>query len=346
MVIVWGSNHYRLKKISPTDIGLLDPSFNGITFELRQRYGHLMWIPIFPLGKIWVVNKGDGNKYVCPTEIEDRLNAYGFRKSKLSVFAWSWFLIIGIVMLFLYIQGNIQEKKYAAYQEEQKVSSGQALKERVKELTTNDCLFFLNANSTQVPMQVLAVKGDSIRLGGWAHAGQTEPMDDYYERGDEQPYYEKPVSFSFWTSRALLLTGLDMQIASKNGKEVGIQLYNFNQKFWLCKIGAITPPKLAISESEGTTNYYCEIINKGRSVKADSIVAYTNNSSIARWELSKNRDLAHGNKIAVKTNVEGNALLYCSDADGRSYAFKLTNSGSWYIHEQDDADENQVYMHR
>jgi hypothetical protein len=73
MTIVWGHNNFRLKAADPAEIGIFDKELSNYKFELRQKYGHLFWIPFIPLGKFWVIKKPDGKLYHCPPDIEARL---------------------------------------------------------------------------------------------------------------------------------------------------------------------------------------------------------------------------------------------------------------------------------
>ncbi|MES1181432.1 MAG: hypothetical protein ABUL44_01425, partial [Flavobacterium sp.] len=86
MTIVWGHNNFRLKAVAPAELGLINKDLAGVTFELRQKYGHLFWIPFIPLGKFWVVKKADNKLYHCPPEIEMQLQQrYPMRTS-----LWAW----------------------------------------------------------------------------------------------------------------------------------------------------------------------------------------------------------------------------------------------------------------
>lgn len=62
-MIVFGHNNFLLKQISPADIGMAETEeTKGITFEVRQHYFHLFWIPFFSIGKIYVFKRaGSGD---------------------------------------------------------------------------------------------------------------------------------------------------------------------------------------------------------------------------------------------------------------------------------------------
>ncbi len=70
-MIVFGHNNFRIKSITPAQLGLTDESWSGITFEIRQRYFHLFWIPFFSIGKLYGIKKpGDDSLYEMPAEIK------------------------------------------------------------------------------------------------------------------------------------------------------------------------------------------------------------------------------------------------------------------------------------
>ncbi len=69
--IVWGSNHYVLKTLSPAQLGLNPLEFNKYSFQIIQKYFHLFWIPLLPTGVNYIVKKqGLSEKYHAPHDIE------------------------------------------------------------------------------------------------------------------------------------------------------------------------------------------------------------------------------------------------------------------------------------
>src|SRR6478736_4773747 len=116
-MIIYGHNNFNRLTVNPVEIGLFDNSYANITFQLRQRYAHIFWIPIFPLAQLWIVNKGDGKLYECPYEIKQILNER-FGKKGPSVFAFSGLLLVAIIGLFYYVSEKVSsyqsQKNYEA----------------------------------------------------------------------------------------------------------------------------------------------------------------------------------------------------------------------------------------
>jgi hypothetical protein len=70
-MIVYGWNSFVVGKYRPSDIGLDANMDQNVVFERRQKYAHLFWIPVFGIGKIWVLRKrNDGNQYKVNPDVE------------------------------------------------------------------------------------------------------------------------------------------------------------------------------------------------------------------------------------------------------------------------------------
>src|SRR6185436_4766457 len=110
MMIVWGHNNFNLLTVEPSEVGMFGNETAGIRFQLRQKYAHLFWIPIFPLGKMWVVNRGDGKLYHCPAEVELALRERYPKRT--SVFAWSGILLTLAVIVFMWISSSLDNYRY------------------------------------------------------------------------------------------------------------------------------------------------------------------------------------------------------------------------------------------
>jgi hypothetical protein len=75
--IVWGTNHYVLKTLSSSNLGLNPVEFNKYSFQIIQKYFHLFWIPLLPTGVHYVVKKqGLSDKYHAPHEIESLMKQH------------------------------------------------------------------------------------------------------------------------------------------------------------------------------------------------------------------------------------------------------------------------------
>jgi|GEM_PF-2344991 len=170
-MIIYGHNNFNRLTVNPTEIGLFDNSYANITFQLRQRYAHIFWIPIFPLAQVWIVNKGDGKLYECPFEIRQILNER-FAKKGPSVFAFSGLLLVAIIGLFYYISEKVSSYQSQKNYEARIEKEGQDATAQVNTLHANEFLIFSSKakdesyfSSEGTVMKVLDVNGDAVTLG-------------------------------------------------------------------------------------------------------------------------------------------------------------------------------------
>src|SRR5262245_46796849 len=118
MTILFGWNTYRLKAVSPLELGLQTKEQTDIILEYRQRYFHLFFIPIFPIGRFWAVRK-DGKLYHTPPELEQAL--YHIRTNwKHGLWAWTGPLLGIAIWIFVSISNNLEEKAYQNRMEKNK----------------------------------------------------------------------------------------------------------------------------------------------------------------------------------------------------------------------------------
>lgn len=110
MTILYGWNSYILKRLTPEQLGATyDPS-NTLTVEYRQKYAHLFFIPLFPIGRFWAVRTG-GKLYEPSAELLQALN--GMRvDTKQWVWAWTGPLLGLIIFIFASISEKIQSRAY------------------------------------------------------------------------------------------------------------------------------------------------------------------------------------------------------------------------------------------
>jgi hypothetical protein len=109
MTILYGWNTYLLKTISLEQLGI-PAQQAGTSFEYRQKYFHLFFIPFFPLGRFWAVRQG-GKLYHPNPELEQVLN--GLRPGvKHGIWAWSGPLLGIACWLIISLSNNMEEKAH------------------------------------------------------------------------------------------------------------------------------------------------------------------------------------------------------------------------------------------
>jgi hypothetical protein len=104
MIFFYGRNSFKVKTVQLSEIGIHSEVPGVVQFELRQQYGHLYWIPMFPMGSQWCVRKTDNKLYEVNSELLPTLNALPRRK--LGWLAFAGPIIIGLVLLYFKIFGS------------------------------------------------------------------------------------------------------------------------------------------------------------------------------------------------------------------------------------------------
>lgn len=95
MIFIWGQKTYCRKSVNPADIGypsVID-NIQVTKFELTQRYGHLYWIPLFPMGVQWHARARDGKLYTISPAIEQQLKQVPYSSYSV-LFALAWPILI------------------------------------------------------------------------------------------------------------------------------------------------------------------------------------------------------------------------------------------------------------
>jgi hypothetical protein len=80
-MIIYGTNRYALKVVKPEELGFTGDTQGIRQFELIQRYAHIFWIPIFPIGQTWCARKTDNKLYHLNGALEDQLKNIPYSKT-------------------------------------------------------------------------------------------------------------------------------------------------------------------------------------------------------------------------------------------------------------------------
>jgi hypothetical protein len=334
MMIVWGHNSFRLKKVAPFEVGLLDTSFNNMHFELRQRYGHLFWIPIFPIGQKWVVRKADNKMYEITPELSAHLiMAY---PHKVSIWAFTGPLLVLAGMFLFSISEKLSPRRYATHLEESYETNAKQLGERVNQLRPNDYLLVsvkepgkIHYTANKYPLKVLRVNGENIVLGNLAWSFSGAKSVDFDKDIARIEMDNAGVADTFTISKQQLKKAICAN-RSKENEFAGIAIKDFvtEGSCLLRDVMHIEGPQLSSVHLKGIENdgTYFEIVNMGFPGKADSVVSETPE---VVWQLSKKRDLDFMDTIALRADGGvGDAFLYCTDAQKKRYKYHVERLGT------------------
>lgn len=160
--IIYGRHHYCRKIVKPQDLGILAPLGNIEHFEYTQRYGHLYWIPLFPIGAAWHARGKDNKLYEINAALLSHLS--GIRSSWYSLLIAFLGPILGFGGWGIYCAKEAyQEHEYKVYRE---AEDAREYKERIDYIThpaINDYYCFHN-ESRDEHAKVLAFNDTAIKL--------------------------------------------------------------------------------------------------------------------------------------------------------------------------------------
>jgi len=108
MTIVFGWNSYCSKSVYLSELGILNKDQQDLKLEYRQKYFHLFYIPVFPIGSFWGV-KRDGKWYAIKPELAQSLD--NVKPSwKNGIWAWSAPLLGIAVWIIFSISQSMEER--------------------------------------------------------------------------------------------------------------------------------------------------------------------------------------------------------------------------------------------
>jgi hypothetical protein len=103
-MILYGWNNYLLKSVQPHELGVYKNEVADIQIQYRQKYFHLFFIPVFPLGRFWAIRQG-GKLYEPSPEMRVALGSVDV-KTKHTLWAWSGiFLVLGAMFIYNISEG-------------------------------------------------------------------------------------------------------------------------------------------------------------------------------------------------------------------------------------------------
>lgn len=328
MPIVFGYGHFNLRTINPVEIGIIDNAAAGIKFQLKQKYGHIFWIPFIPLGQKWTINKGDGKMYVCPPDLAYQLeNRF---PGKTSPYAFSGLILIVLGIVIFSISEKIDSYQSKKRYETSFAADAQNLISGISDIRAGQFLLF-NARKgsdgyydwNKIPMKVMHVNGEQVQLGSYS----TDVASAKFASENEEIIktdLENNIIDSFVISKEALKKAVVPEAnANKNFAGVAVREFSADAVFKLTDIRNLQGPLLSENlQAAGKSKQYFEIVNKGYPVVADSIIGKTTG---VNWQLSKKHYLGNNENIAVKTDGKGQATLFCSDADKNVFRFEVNN---------------------
>jgi len=114
-MILYGWNNYVLKTVEPHEIGISQNAGSNVQIQYRQKYFHLFFIPVFPIGKFWAIKQG-GQLYQPSGEMQQALVGIDV-KTKNKIWAWTGLLLLGAGLLFYNVSEKLESSNNAKRRE-------------------------------------------------------------------------------------------------------------------------------------------------------------------------------------------------------------------------------------
>ncbi|HAS46833.1 MAG TPA: hypothetical protein DCS93_40485 [Microscillaceae bacterium] len=125
--MIFGYYTVSLKTIQANQLPAEIPVEAGTHFECGLKLAHILFIPIFPMGKQWLL-KRDGNSYEVTPEAAQLFDTlYG--KPKTPWYAFAGLILAGLALVYFSVQDMIEDRRRMSYLKETKK---QQLNEKIK----------------------------------------------------------------------------------------------------------------------------------------------------------------------------------------------------------------------
>ena len=111
-MIVFGHNSFKIKSFTQRELKLpKEEGLDGIDIQVRQRYAHLFWIPVFPIGKVYCFKRrGDSSYYELPKGIKEAIGRN--QKIKTPWYSYSLLILLLLVGSWFFIQEELNSIDY------------------------------------------------------------------------------------------------------------------------------------------------------------------------------------------------------------------------------------------
>ena len=141
-MIVFG--HYAIS-LQSFDASQLPPSLNpgnGARIEQIVRVVHLMFIPVFPFEKTWVLKK-DGKRYNLPPEIHRAIEGH-LHSKPMPWYAFSFLILAAVALTIFRVNGSLKQRSYEKAAFESRIKNTAERFEKIQRPSNMDYYEFSN----------------------------------------------------------------------------------------------------------------------------------------------------------------------------------------------------------
>lgn len=317
MSIIFGHNSFVIKRISPKELGLENnPEMKNAEIQLIQKYVHLYFIPVFPIGQEWILRK-DGKSYHLINDLQHKLLYSYPSRVHVGAFALPLILILGFFGYFTYekISNYQSEKRYAVEVENRAV----LLTKQLDSIDNKNSVImsFENDNYGEDNYAVLKREGDKFLL----------------QKVNEETEMNIPHSISYYlaskdeenTNDSIWVTKQEIKNSIASKSPFSKKMINaLGKKLMLSDVYIIKDAYFKEdTPEEAKSSLYSEYINYGKNSVIDSLVPSNKSED---WKLSKTKTVNFKDRFAIKTESRNSAILYYHTVpDNSKHSVKITN---------------------
>ncbi len=337
-MIVFGHNSFVIKRISPGEVGLFTEEWIGAQIHLRQKYAHLYYIPVFPIGQVWVVRKNKVN-YELNDDIKEVLEKKYPHRVHIGAFAL--FILLAAIGIIFYISETMSTYSYNKHWNQEIKDKAILLNEKLDELTAqNTYLVFEydDYSDDELVCKVLDRKDDEIYL---AFDNRVEEYTQDYSLDlpnkiiRYKQFKENGIDDSVWVSLKSIKATIKNSDSAKGKKIKGLGDAPLVFKRAITIDDAYFIEK---TNEEAQSVYYNEYVNYGADIIIDSIVP---DNSSEEWKLSVERNIPFMHKFAIKTESQNDAVIYYHTLDGLQRTAIINKKG--VVHDVETEDYDYYY---
>lgn len=317
MSIIFGHNNFVIKRLSPKELGLENnPEMKNAEIQLIQKYAHLYFIPVFPIGQEWVLRR-DGKSYHLINNLQQQLLYKYPSRVHVGAFALPIILILGLLGYTGYekISQYQSERRYAAEMER----NGILLTKQLDSIDNKDSVIFSfeGDSYTDENYSVLKRQGDKFLLQKISGEGEmtTPNFIDYHLASKD----EESTNDSIWITKQEIIKSIPSKepFSKKQISALGKSLMLSN--IYIIKDAYFKDA----TPDEAKSSLYNEFVNYGKNAVIDSIVPSNKSED---WKLSKTKTVNFKERFAIKTESRNSATLYYHTVpDNIQHKLKVNN---------------------
>ncbi len=157
--MVFGYYHITLRTLNREIFPELGNINNG-TIKEKVKVGHILWIPFFPMGKVWVLEQ-QGNMYSLNPAAASMINAK-LGKSKTPWYTFFGLIAIPVLFALMNISSSIEQKASASRHKANFEKTLTTYLDKVDNPKQSDLFFFKDQKYKQVALKVVYSTTDSV----------------------------------------------------------------------------------------------------------------------------------------------------------------------------------------